>query len=182
MAVKLPVHQLLIAMLRVRNDKGMCDHAVFQRCLRRLIHWWCQSIEQQLEDRLLTTCPDMTIQARYHPWTRTSRQKGNRSMSLHLVQKFAARPSGYITMKGETSLRELGIVSRSSKIATKTSQEFCLRILGKCAEFVQYKCMVEGMRCINVCFDGAMVAQENVPLFELWYVGSLLNINMCHSM
>ncbi len=85
-------------------------------------------------------------------------------MSLHLIQKFAARPGGYVSLRNETNLLDLGVVSKSSHMAGKTSQEYCLRLLGKCADYVQQKCLSEGLRTLNVCFDGAMVAEENAPL------------------
>ena len=97
----------------------------------------------------------------HHPFTRTSRQKGNRTMTLTLVGRFQARPGGYITTKNEDTMHSLGLVSKKSKLAGRTSMEFCVRLLGKAAEFVQNK-VAAGLRTLNFCLDAAMVGEESV--------------------
>lgn len=161
MASDLPMHQIALAFLRCRSDKHLNEGHIFKRVLKRVLHWWGQAVEQSLEKLLLSQCPDMTTAARYHPFTRTSRQKGNRTMTLTLVGRFQARPGGYITTKNEDTMHSLGLVSKKSKLAGRTSMEFCVRLLGKAAEFVQNK-VAAGLRTLNFCLDAAMVGEESV--------------------
>lgn len=133
----------------------------FQRVTKRVVHWWAQSIEQSLEQHFLSQCPDVQVSARYHPFFRSSRAKGNKSLQLSLVSRFQARPGGYVSTKSEVTLHELGIVSTGSKLGGKTAGEYTLRLLGKCSSFVQHRCIDEGLRTLNFCFDAAMVGEES---------------------
>lgn len=167
MAEQIPVHELLVAFLRSRSDRNMNQLVTFKRACKRLVHWWCQSVEQKLEALMLTQCPDVTVSAKYHPFLRGSRAKGNKSLTLTLVARFQARPGGYISTKTEHTMHSLGLVSKGSKIAGRTSTEFCVRLLGKCAGFVQERCLTEGLRTLNFCMDAAMVGSESVTHTEI---------------
>lgn len=106
---QIPVHEFMIALLRLRCDPKISEDAVCQRVLKRLVHHWCQAVEEQLPHHLQSTCPDCTLSAKYHPFQRSSRAKGNRSLQMSLVSKFQARSAGYISMKNEDFERfELG--------------------------------------------------------------------------
>lgn len=161
-AKHLPVHELLIALLRCKSDKNLNENPSFKRVLKRLVHWWCQAVERGLEKHLLTQCPDITVSARYHPWMRSSRAKGNRSLTLSLVGRFQSRSGGYINTKSDATLHSLGLVSKQSKIGGRTAIEYSVRLMGKSAEFVQRLCVEQGLRTINFCMDAAMVGEENV--------------------
>ncbi len=50
--------------------------------------------------------------------------------------------------------------------------EFCVRLLGKAAEFVQ-KNVAEGLRTLNFCLDAAMVGEESVA----WYTEVVVGVN-----
>ena len=162
MSEELPIHQVLVAILRCRSDRQMSQSTTFRRILKRLVHWWGQSVEEGLEKLLVGSCPDMTVAARYHPFMRSSRQRGNKTLVLTMVSRFQARSGGYISTKNEQTLHELGLVSKQSKMAGRTSMEFCIRLLGKSAQFVQTQ-INEGLRTLNFCLDAAMVGEESVP-------------------
>lgn len=85
---------------------------------------------------------------------------------MALVNKFQARPGGYISLKSEDSLKSLGIVPKQSQVANKTAAEFCCRMLSKTASWLYQKCQDEGERVLNFSFDAAMVGEESVPLLK----------------
>lgn len=158
---QIPVHEFMIALLRLRCDPKISEDAVCQRVLKRLVHHWCQAVEEQLPHHLQSTCPDCTLSAKYHPFQRSSRAKGNRSLQMSLVSKFQARSAGYISMKNEDTLKDLNLVSRQSKLGTKTALEYTTRLLMKTSSWIQNHCN-EGERVLNFCFDAAMVGEESV--------------------
>lgn len=157
--------ELMIALLRLRCDPQVADDALFQRVLKRLVHTWCQCCEEQLEKHFQKTCPDCTISAKYHPFQRSSRAKGNKSLSMALVEKFQCRAAGYVSLKSEDTLKGLGLVSKQSKFGTKTALEYTTRLLSKTSSFLQELCG-SGERVLNFCFDAAMVGEESVALWE----------------
>lgn len=152
---------MLLAFLRLRTDRAVAANECFGRVTKRMALIWCQALETSLQQHLLTTCPDCTVSAKYHPFQRSSRAKGNKSLSLSLVGRFQARPSGYVSLKNETTLKELGLVSKQSKLGSKTSFEYTVRLLNKTATFVNDH-VAAGLRVLNVCMDAAMVAEESV--------------------
>ena len=170
-AHSLPVHQFLIAFLRLRHDLQLASKPLYIRVLKRLTHVWCQAVERDMEKLFQSTCPDCTMSAKYHPFQRSSRRKGNKSLSMALVNKFQARPGGYISLKYEDSLKSLGLVSQQSQVANKTAAEFCCRMLSKTASWLYQKCHDEGERVLNFSFDAAMVGEESVPLVKLSLFG-----------
>lgn len=161
-AESLPVYQFLVAMLRMRCDSVFADKPLNQRVIKRLCHWWAQACEKDMESHFLSSCPDPTTSAKYHPFSRGARAKGNKSLAMTLISKFQARSGGYVTLRSEDSLKKLGLLSEKSQFASRTALEYCARMLGKTAQFVQEQC--EHERVLNFAFDQAMVGQESVPL------------------
>ena len=160
-ANSLPVHQLLVALLRLRVDDKVSDSVLCKRVTKRLCHIWAQACTSGMTEQFQTSCPDCTLSAKYHPFQRSSRAKGNKSLQLSLVSKFQARSGGYVTLKSEDTLRQLGLVSKDSKLGGKTGLEYCARLLAKTAKFVQDQ-VASGERVLNFCFDSAFVGEENV--------------------
>ena len=80
---------------------------------------------------------------------------------MSLIQRWQARGSGYVTLKGETTLKKLKIVSAESRFAQTTAMEYVARLLEKTASFVQGQ-VSSGLKTINFCLDAAMVAEESV--------------------
>ena len=153
---------MIIALLRLRSEsEQMGQTNSFNRVLKRCIHWWTQHVEQNIEFHFLKECPDMTLGAAYHPYLKSSRAKGNKSMQMSLVGRWQARGSGYVSLKGETTLKSLGIISERSRLGETTAMEYVARLLDKTACFVQQK-VSSGLRVLNFCFDAAMVAEESV--------------------
>ena len=151
---------ILIALLRMRCDRGNDDvTSTFHKLLRRVAHTWSQQVEKNLESLLQDTCPDPTVNARVHPFTKTARMRGNKSLQMSMVTRFAARGHGFISLK-DSSLFDLGLVSRNSGLATRTANEFTTRILVKTAEFMNTAC--QDSTVINFCFDAAFVSEEHV--------------------
>eukprot|EP00435_Cladocopium_sp_Y103_P061586 s902_g23.t1 len=151
---------ILIALLRMRCDKGNEDPtSTFHKLLHRVIHSWSQQVERTLESLLLDNCPDPAVNARVHPFTKSARMRGNKSLQMSMVNRFAARGSGFISLK-DSSLFDLGLVSRSSGLGTRTSNEYATRILVKTAEYMSTAC--EDSTVINFCFDAAFVSEEHV--------------------
>ena len=159
------MHELLVAFLRMRSDKHVGEMVAFKRACKRVLHWWGQSVEQSFEKHFLTECPDASLSAKYHPFSRASRAKGNKSLKMTLVARFQARSGGYINTRTEATLLSLGLVSKQSRMASHTSTEYCIRLMGKCAEFVQQHCLEQSLRTLNFCFDAAMVGEESVTCF-----------------
>lgn len=159
-AHEFPVSDLIVALLRLRCDQSMDENKLFLRITKRLTHTWCQCLESTLKPLLETSCPDPTISAKYHPYHRSSRAKGNKSLMLNVVGKWQARSAGYVTLKSEDSLRKLNLVSENSKFGSRTAMEYVTRMLTKTASFLQ-QCCHEGERTLNFAFDCAMVGEES---------------------
>lgn len=104
-------------------------------------------------------CPDPQVNARVHPFRKESRLRGNKSLQMNLVSRFAARGSGYVSTK-DSSLASLDVVHEKSSIGSRTSSEFSCRILMKTASHMQEVMSVS--KNINFCFDAAMVSEEHV--------------------
>ena len=168
---------ILCGLLRMRNDRGCQDtSSSYHSFLKRLVHSWAQRVEQCLEARLMTSCPDPVVGARVHPFMKSARLKGNKSLEMSLVQRFTARGGGFITLK-DTTVSKLGLVPANSSLASRTSNEFTTRMLLKTAEFM--KDATDRSSVINFCFDAAFVSEEHVPMallqrpFQVIYVCSL---------
>lgn len=85
---------------------------------------------------------------------------------MSLCSRFAARNAGYVSLKSEESLKELGIVSERSQFATRTAVEYCVRILTKTCSVIQDACANGGERILNFCFDAATVGEESVTCLD----------------
>lgn len=164
-AVEIGVSEILMALLRMRLDSSSQDlHGPFHKFLLRLFHRWCQRAESSMEKHLLEQCPDPTVAGRVHPFLKSARMRGNKAFELSLCHRFAARGSGFISMKDSPTLAKLGIVSTKSTLASKTSSEFATRTLVKTAELMMDHS--QQSKILNFCFDAAFVAEEQAPWFK----------------
>ena len=125
---------MIIAMFRMRGSNGHQDpHSTFHRFLKRLCHTFAQSVEIGVEAHLLDDCPDPVVGARVHPFMKSSRTRGNKTLQKTLVSRWQARGGGYVTLKGSDNLASLDIVAPRSTLATRTTSEFVCRALQKSA-------------------------------------------------
>ena len=159
---RLPFSHILLAMLRLRGDKQFWGSVEFRRMLKRAIHLFSQLVDASWEDSLLTECPSPDMAARYHPFMKSSRLKGNKALELDLVGKFMARGGGYVSGKSESKLSDLGIVRHRTALAHRTSTEFVASSLAKQKAFLTELLSGPNLKVVNVCFDGATVCHEQV--------------------
>lgn len=162
---------IIVALFRLRKPESIdVDHdRNLDALLRRIVHTFAQAVELGFEkDGCLTSnCPDPTVFEAVHPYLKSSRLQGNSSLKQNLVQRFMARGGGYVSIKNEIQLKDLGVVSKTSTIGTRTSLEFAARSLIKCNQFVT--AMVNAHRVINFCFDAATVGEHHVPCLSTAY-------------
>lgn len=151
--------EIIVALFRMRGSSS-CDSSLLQGFLFRLCHAWSQMVERSMDSSLVEHCPDPTIQAKVHPFTKASRSRGNKSLEVSLLQRFQSRGGGYISGK-DCNLSQLGLAAPKTKLGTKTCAEFTTRILLKTAEFMRSQCLQS--RVLNFTFDCAYVSEEHVP-------------------
>ena len=157
---KISFSHLLIAMFRSRADKVFLNSLVFNRVLRRLVHLFCQNVELSLERHLTSKCPKDYKSSLPHPHSKTSRLKGNKSLQMSVIERFQTRTSGFVSAK-EMSLHEVGIRD-SRKYGSRTTAEYCCRLLAKGVEFMMKYDQEHEWKTINCCFDMATVSHESV--------------------
>ena len=132
-----------------------------EHLLRRFVHSFCQQVEVGVEPSLQESCPDPNFaSSSIHPFSKSSRAQGNPSLKQSLVSRFCSRGGGYVTTKHDPKLKELGIISDKSNVASRTCLEYCSRILVKTA---QQCSTMSYRRVINIAFDGASISEEQVP-------------------
>ena len=119
-----------------------------------------------LEARALSECPDPTVGNKYHPYMSSSRRKGNKSLRMTVVQRFLCKGAGYVSLKDEKSLSQLGLVSEQSTVASRTATEYVARLLIKAEDFVQKAMAKQHYRSLNFCFDAATFAGEQAGASE----------------
>lgn len=130
--------------------------------LNRWVHTFCQAVEVGMRGNLLESCPDPSkgLNGSFnHPFSRKARCEGNSALKQSLVARFQSRGGGYVSTKADPKLSELGVISSKSNLGSRTSQEYCSRILVKTAEHCS---SMSHRRVINIAFDGASIAQESV--------------------
>lgn len=160
------ITDILCALFRMRLEQGNDDlNSGFHRFLCRTAHAWCQLVENQLEKRLLETCPDPTVGARVHPFMKSARMKGNKSLEMSLCSRFCARGGGFISLK-DTTVSKMGLVPLNSSLATRTCGEFATRTLIKTAEYM--KDVSAQSTVLNFCFDCAFVSEEHVSCLNIF--------------
>ncbi|CAE7839889.1 unnamed protein product, partial [Symbiodinium necroappetens] len=121
-----------------------------------------RAAEEAIESHCTDVCPDPTLQAKYHPFLQSSRRRGNKSLKMALTSRFMARGAGYVTLKTDRNLADMGIVSERSVFATKTGEEYAGRLLMKAESQVAACISKQKLQTINFCMDGASYAGEHV--------------------
>lgn len=156
---------MTMLLLRLENE----DNHIFVRVMKRLVHLFCQAVENALVEgeTLLDECPDPDLRSKMHPYMRHSRRCGNRAIRETLCKNFLARGGGYVTTRYELSLKKLGIVSPKSSLATLASGEFVARQMDLSIRWVQdyiRACDTRefGFKVINFVLDESRVAQQQV--------------------
>ena len=158
---------LLVAMLRLRGDRERWQSLPFRRMVKRAVHIFSQHVDDGLAGSLLEECPLPDVAARYHPYMRGARLRGNKSLEMGLVNKFMARGGGFVTARHEVHLGDLSIISRRSALAQRTSSEYVARNLLKQKDFLEEALKKQVLRTVNVCFDAATVCQEQAACCSL---------------
>lgn len=147
---------IIIALMRLRGSTS--ETILCKGFLIRLCHSWAQLMETSLPHVLLTNCPDPTVQAKVHPFLKSSRYKGSKALEMTLLQRFQSRGGGYISSK-DCNLAEVGLAAPKTQLGTRTCAEFVTRILCKTAEYMQSQFL--NNRVINFAFDCAYVSDEH---------------------
>lgn len=160
----MPFSAILIALLRLRSDSVCWQSLPFRRLCKRSLHLFCQHASRMLGSKITSECPLPDIAAKYHPYMKTSRMRGNKCLEMSLIQKFMTRGGGFVSAKQETMLSDLGLVKHRTAFANKTSTEFVARNLLRTAEYVSSVIERQSLKTVNICFDTARVCHEDVPL------------------
>eukprot|EP00435_Cladocopium_sp_Y103_P021196 s1017_g5.t1 len=155
---------LLIALFRARGEKFYSQDEMLMRVLRRLVHIFCQKVEVSLENAMTSTCPKRSPgeqdQGKAHPHSKASRLRGNKSLQMALVEQFQTKSSGFVTAK-HMSLHEMG-VKDSRSFGSRTTAEYCCRLLAKNVEFFSKYSDMCDWKTLNLCIDMASVSHEYV--------------------
>ena len=151
---------LLVAMLRLRGDKEFWGCLPYRRLLKRTIHLFCQGAEEGMACQLLEECPIPELAAKYHPYMRASRRRGNKTLEMGLVNKFMCRGGGFVSTKHETHLADLGLMTHRAALGQRTAAEYVARHLTKQRAFIVQTLDKQDLKTINLCLDGATVCSE----------------------
>lgn len=162
-----PLSVLLTTCFRMRSDQTFWNSLGFRRLTKRLMHLWSQEAEAALDDVCTEKCPDPSNSKQAHPYQPSSRRKGNKSLKLTMVNRFLSRGAGYVSLKDERSLADLGLASENSKLGSITASEYTARLLIKTEEVVNSVMQRQRLRCLNFCFDAASFAGEQVEGLSL---------------
>lgn len=155
---------IIIAFFRVRplDPVTKLPEQNFDQAFLRLLHTFAQAVEVGSEKDLTSTCPNPTLAAQIHPFQKHSRMVGNSSLKQSLVSRFMARGGGFVTVKNEQTLKELGVIKQGSDLGKRTSEEYTARILMKINQHSSEHTATH--RVLNFCFDAAMIGEEHVSL------------------
>ena len=160
-AEDIPLSHALLGLLRVRAEQTFQKNKVYLRLMRRMVHIFCQSVEQGVERHLTSNCPQPSLEEKYHPYLKKSRMRGSKALNLALVQRFQARGGGYVSSKEEISLKALGILDESS-FGNRSAREYCARLLCKTVDFMERFQQRSSNKNVNLCFDVASISTEQV--------------------
>ena len=95
-------------------------------------------MEVGIEKNMVSQCPKATKPGQVHPHSKASRLRGNKSLQLNVMERFMTRGSGFVTGK-DMSMYEVGLRD-SRKYGTRTTAEYCCRLLVKGVEYMtQYE-------------------------------------------
>ncbi|CAE6950908.1 unnamed protein product [Symbiodinium sp. CCMP2592] len=184
--IMMPFSVFLTTSFRLKGDPEFCNSLGFRRLTKRAAHIWAQEAELTLERCVVVDCPDPTLATKYHPFMKSSRRRGNKTLRMHMVSRFLCRGAGYISMKDEKSLGDLGVVDAKSTLADRTSSEYVGRLLLKAEATVSDCLQRQRLRCLNFCFDATSFAGEQVlsvvyRMDGLHFAGAtqLLPVNTC---
>ncbi|CAE7788072.1 icmt-1, partial [Symbiodinium sp. CCMP2592] len=160
---RLPLSALLVCFFRLKGDHAFWGQLTFRRAVKRTLHFFSQRAEEALEKALVDECPCPQVGARWHPFTKSSRLKGNKALQLSVVSRFMSRGGGFISMKSEARLSDLGICNHRTALASKTAGEFCVRALSKAEKHIQQVLdKQEDTKVVNFCMDAASISHEQV--------------------
>ena len=162
----LPLSILLTTCYRMKSDRDFWSCLGFRRLTKRLTHCFAQEAELALETACTDTCPDPTLLQKYHPYMSGSRRKGNKALRMNMVNRFLCRGAGYVTLKDEKNLGQLGVVKEKSTLAARTASEYTARLLIKVEQTVSAVVGKQPMQCLNFCFDAATFAGEQAGAIQ----------------
>ena len=136
------------------------DSIVYHRVLKRSIHMFSQQVEEGLQKQTTSMMPPPG-EGKQHPFQKYIRYTGGKSLlQSHLAQRFMVRGGGFVSMKEEKSLVEMGLVHKRSPIGSKTASHFgALRLL-KALQLTEAVLARSPMPVLNFSIDAARVFKQ----------------------
>ena len=176
------VGRLLFVCLYSRNKPTVRENELAGRVTKRLVHLFAQGVETGLsspDSPLLSECPEPTKCTSYHPLLKASRMKGSTVLKERLLERFGRKSTGFMSKKEEPTLEELGILTPSSKFATRLAGDFLIRYFAKTSSSFQ-KHMAQNIPCrvLNFSMDAARVCREQAGLPAL----DMFSLSRCVSL
>lgn len=150
----------MIFLFRVRPE--LSENVTMMRALKRLLHLTSQHLENSFPGLLIGECPSAVPGESCHPMSQHARRSGNPAMKMALISRFMARGGGYVTTKDEWTLMSAGFVSKDSRIASRTTGEFCARYLARTSEEVQLARQNIDSVFLPIIMDASRVAKVQV--------------------
>ena len=164
---RVPLSALLVCFFRLKSDQIFWGQLTYRRIVKRTLHFFSQRAEEAVERALTDECPCPQVGALWHPFTKSSRLKGNKALQLSVISRFMSRGGGFISMKSEARLSELGICNHRTALASKTAGEFCVRALSKAEKHIQQVLdKQEGVKVVNFCMDAASISHEQATRLQ----------------
>ena len=161
----------LVGWMRLRTEK---DSIVHHRVLKRSIHFFSQQVEEGLQKHSTSTMP-APREGKQHPFQKYIRYTGGKSLlRSHLAQRFMVRGGGFVSVKEEKSLLEMGLVNKRSPLGSKTALQFGALHLIKAVELTQAVLARSPMPVLNFSIDAARVFKQQAICDEIvWFICSL---------
>ena len=143
--------------MRARPD---ADSALYIRVLKRMIHFFAQQVEDAVMTRSTTVMPPPR-EGKAHPFQKFVRMTGGKSLlRAHLAHRFMVRGGGFVSVKDETTLQQLGLVSKQSSLGTKTASNFAALHLLKSVAVTEAVLNRSPMPVVNFSCDAARVFKQ----------------------
>ena len=147
----------MVSWMRLRMDN---DSIVYHRILKRSIHMFSQQVEEGLQKKTTSTMPPPR-EGKQHPFQKYIRYTGGKSLlQSHVAQRFMVRGGGFVSVKDEKSLVEMGLVNKRSAIGSKTAAHFGALRLIKAVQLTEDVLARSPMPVLNFSFDAARVFKQ----------------------
>lgn len=138
--------------------------ALYMRILKRVLHFFAQRVEASFSASMTRKMPAPQA-GKSHPFERHFRNTGGKSVLMsQLAAKFMVRGGGFVSLKDEKSLQDLGLVSAKSKLAGKCASQFVTLHLVKGVQITADVLNDSEFPVINFCCDAARVFKQQASL------------------